>query len=415
MFLRKLLFILLIIQPLMNKIAVKLKWDFDIFNELLSIFVFLGFLVIVTHRKKVNNMILVPLGFIFYMACLAILRGIYPLSFFQIIIYSQFFVYFFYFLALPVDSKTKTLIAFKKIMTYFVVIIAIIAVYEAIDHSTFRIFMGVHSVKRGINYFYLISFFGSGPSLAIFISLYVLLWHYCHYALGIKTRKKDVFFVILAIILGTLTFSRKEVLFIFLFLLFFPYPARNKLNKWIKRGIFIVGVFAGLAVYYISFFVDANTVAFDKNYIRWKIISKATEIYIDHAPFGSGAGTFGSRVSLMMPDLYQRYGIGEEMLGWQVLGNTGPIYDAFLFTFFTEIGIGIFIFLFFMYKLFEARVVVKNPYARFSKHFLVVYFLMLSLFAPMVTSNFGFIIMIFLGLMISNVTIFKFNRWYAED
>ena len=413
MFLRNLLFILLIVQPLMNKITAKLGWAFDIYNEMLSIFVFLAYFVLVAKRKKMNNLILIAIGFILYQMGLVVLRGIYPLGFFQIVIYSQFFFYFLYFQALSTEVKMKCIISFKRIMSIFIIVIALIAIYEAYDHSTFRIWMGVHSVKRGINYFYLISFFGSGPSLAIFISLYVLLWHYCHFALGHRTRKLDVFVVVLAVILGALTFSRKEVLFIVLFLIFFPYPARNKLNKWIKRGIFFIGAFMGLLVYYITFFVDANTVALDAKYIRWRIVAKAAEIFKDYAPLGSGPGTFGSRVSLMMPDIYQRYGIGQEMLGWEVLGNTGPIYDAFLFTFITEVGIGVLFLFFFLYKLFEASSTIKNTYSLFSKHFLVVYFIMLSLFAPMITTNFGFIIMIFLGLMISKVSIFKFKRWYA--
>ena len=81
-------------------------------------------------------------------------------------------------------------------MTIFVVISGFIAIYEAIDHSSYRRLLGVHSVKRGINYFYLISFFGSGPSLAIFLFLYVLIWHYVHYALKVVIKKKDVFKIV---------------------------------------------------------------------------------------------------------------------------------------------------------------------------------------------------------------------------
>ncbi len=413
MFLKKLLLILLILQPLVNKITAKLHLQFDVFNELISVSVFIAYLFVLANSKKINNMILVVLAYIFYMVLLAIFRDIYPLSFFQIVIYSQFFFYFFYFLSFTEKEKIKIISSFKKILGFFVIIIAIIGIYEAIDHTTFRQLLGVHSVKRGINYFYLISFFGSGPSLAIFVSLYVVIWHYYHYAFGNTITKKDIILLVLSILIGLLSFSRKEVLFTLLFLLFFPYPSRSKLNKWIKRGIFIFGGALSLFVYYISFFGDANTVAFDRKYIRWKIISKSFQILADYAPFGSGPGTFGSRVSLMMPDIYRRYNIGQEMLGWEVLGNKGPIYDAFLFTFITEIGIGVLIFFFFFYKLFEAKTIVKNEYAKFSKNFLIIYLLILSLFVPMITNNFGFIIMIFAGLMISNVSILKYKRWYA--
>ena len=415
MFLRKLLIILLIFQPFVEKMTKKMGLGFDVFNELISIGVLMAYLFVMYKTKKAHNLTILAVAFIGYLILLGLLRQIVPLTVLQIVMYSQFFFYFFYFFSLSPEEKKQTFIALKKIFDYVVIIIAIIALIEVVDHSTWRSFLGVHSVKRGINYFYLISFFGSGPSLAIFTSLYVFVWHYYHYVLGSKKVTKDKFLLVLAIGLGVLSFSRKEVLFVFLFLIFFPYPSRSNLNKWAKRAIFLVGAFVSLVVYYLSFFADANSVAFDQNYIRWKIVSKSLEVFGDYAPFGTGAGTFGSRVSLMMPHIYDQYNIGEDMLGYKVLGNTGPIYDAFMFTFLTEIGIGILIFLFFFYKLLEARTHFKTAYSVFVKNYLIVYFLLLSLFVPMVTNNFGFIIFILLGLMISQVSLLTFRRWYAKD
>ncbi|QIE59925.1 hypothetical protein G5B37_10215 [Rasiella rasia] len=298
-------------------------------------------------------------------------------------------------------------------MSVFVYVIAILAFFEAYNHTVFRNFMGVHSVRRGINYFYLISFFGSGPSLAIFIMLFVAIWHYCHYSLKLKMERHHIFNLVLAILLGVLSFSRKEVFFVFVFLVFFPYPSRNLINRWLKRLIFFTTVFCGLIVYYLAFFGKANSVALDKDYIRWKIIRRSLEIYADHFPFGSGPGTFGSRVSLWMTDIYEKYNIGQDMLGWKAIGSKGPIYDAFLFTLFTEIGIGIFILFFFIYKLFEAKTIVGESSSRFIKNFLLLFTLALGMFTPMFLNNFGFIIMIFVGLMIAHVSLFKFKKWNA--
>ncbi|RDK88520.1 hypothetical protein [Marinirhabdus gelatinilytica] len=412
MFLRNLLFILLILQPFIDKLARKAGWSINIFNELLSIGVFLAFMVVLIHRKKLNSLALLMFAFIGYCCLLVLYRGVYPLGFFQVVIYSQFFFYFFYFLTLSREEKNRTILSFKKIMAVFVYVIAIIAIFEAKDHTTFRNWMGVHSVKRGINYFYLISFFGSGPSLAIFITIFVALWHYCHYALKQTIKKKHIFNLVLAIILGVLSFSRKEVFFIFIFLVFFPYPSRNQLNKWLKRLIFFTTLFTGLIVYYLAFFTSANTVALDKDYVRYKIVDKSAEIYADHFPWGSGPGTWGSRVSLWTQHIYEQYNIGPDLLGWKP-GSQGPIYDAFLFTLFTEIGIGIFILFLFTYKIFEAKTITKDSYGRFTKNFLILFLLVLGMFAPMFTNNFGFVIMALTALMISNVSLFKFKRWYA--
>lgn len=413
MFLRNLLFILLILQPFADKLTKKAGMNVNILNELLSISVLLGLIVIYIYRKRASNLVLVVIGFILYCSLLVILRGLIPLGFFQIVIYSQFFFYFLYFQSLSEEKKHQTIRSFKRIMTVFVAVIGFLAIFEAIDHTTFRNFLGVHSVKRGINYFYLISFFGSGPSLSIFLFLYVLIWHYVHYALGDVIHKRHVLMLLLAVVLAILSFSRKEVFFIFLFLIFFPYPTRNELNKWIKRGLFFFIVFLGLSVYYLAFFGSANTAALSGDYVRWKIVTKASEIYMDHFPWGSGPGTFGSRTSLMMDHIYKQYNIGQDLLGWEVINSRGPIYDAFLFSFFTEIGIGILIFFFFIYKLFEAKTIVKNEYARFSKNFMMFFTIMLALFVPMFTNNFGFMVMAFAGMMAGSISIFKFKKWYA--
>lgn len=408
---RSVLFFLLILQPFINKITKAVGIEISVINELISMAVLGAFLIVCIVRRKVNNMVLVMVALVTYMTLLGFLRGIMPLSLLQVVIYSQFFFYFYFFQTLSTPQKHETLRILKRVMSYIVIFVLLIAIWEFVDHHSWRNFLGVYSNKRGINDFYLISFFGSGPSLAIFMALYVMLWHYVHYALGVKATKRDRYLIFLAIALACLSFSRKEVLFIFLFLVFFPYPSRNDLAKWVKRGILALGTFSALIVYYISFFEFANTRGLSSEYIRWKIIARSAEIYGDYFPLGTGAGTFGSRVSLMMPHIYEEYGIGQDMLGWKVLGTVGPIYDSFLFTFTTEIGIGLFIFLFFVYKLFEARNLANNNYAGFCKNFTMVFFIVLSLFVPMLVNTFGFFMMIIVACMIPSISILKYRRW----
>ena len=398
---------MLILQPLVVKLTNKWGFGFSAFNELLSLSVLTAFVIRIMLRKKISGFILVFLLYICYMIVLVLYRDLLPLGMVQILIYAQFFFYFYYFHSLDHQTKTDAIIGFKKIMNIFILLIATIAVVELVDFQSYRQLLGVHSVNRGINGFYLISFFGSGPSLGIFISLYVLIWHYYHYALKQPIRKIDLFLLLMAIILGIFSFSRKEVLFIFLFLIFFPYPSRSRMDKWLKRSIFAVGILAGLLVYYFSFFESANRKGFDANYVRWKIVMKSSEILSDYGPWGTGPGTFGSRISLLNDDIYVKYEVGQEMLGWKATNSKGPIYDAFLFTLTTEIGIGILILLFFFVKIYRSGPVITNTYGRFSKNFLIIYTLLLSLLVPMLTNSFGFIIMILLGCMVGPVYMFR--------
>ena len=412
---RNLIILLLILQPLINKITLKSGVAFDVYNELLSMVVFFMYLYQLLKRGKISSMSLVFFTLLIYMVFTTLIKSLHPLSFFQIIIYSQWFFYFLYYHSLTIEEKTETLYSFKKLLDKILFIVLIICFIEIPFYEQYREFLGIGSHERGIGGFYLVSFFGSGPSLANFMSLYIVFWYFFHYGLQEIVAKKDKRKLILAFVFLILSFSRKEVLFVFLFMLFFPFQYRSKLRKWIKKIIIFVGIFAGLFIYYLVFFSKANQVAFGDKYIRWRIAEKSHEILMDNLPWGSGIGTFGSRVSLMATDVYEKYNVGPEMLGYEVLNQTrGPIYDAFMFTFTTEIGIGIFIFLFFFFKLFEARVWDRNIYKGYCKNFILVYFLGLSFFQPVLISSFGYLCAIFFALTINKISLLKFRTKYAK-
>src|SRR5690606_23951944 len=98
--------------------------------------------------------------------------------------------------------------------------------------------------------------------------------------------------------------------------------------------------------------------------------------------------------------IYEKYNVGQDMLGWKATNSRGPIYDAFLSTFIAEIGIGFLIIAFFFYKIFESKTVLRNYYSTFIRSFILVYLLSLSFFVPMLTNSFGYMIMILLASMV---------------
>lgn len=412
---KQLIIVLLIIQPLINKITLKSGLTFDVYNELLSVLVLLLYLLQLLKRQKIPSIALVIFSLLFYMAIGVIIKETYPLGFFQIVIYSQWFFFFLYFYNLSMEEKNKLMLSLKNILDKVLIFIVVLSLIEIPFHKEFKGFLDIITHDRGIGGFYLVSFFGSGPSLANFMSLYILSWYYYHYGNNNPIKVNDKLKLAASFALLILSFSRKEVLFVFLFLLFFPFQYRSKLKKWLRKFIVFIGIFSGLLIYYLAFFSKANQVAFGDKYIRWRIAEKSNEILMDNLPWGSGAGTFGSRVSLMNKAVYDKYNVGPEMLGYEVLNQTrGPIYDAFLFTFTTEIGIGIIIFLFFYFKLFEARVINPNIYKAYIKNFLIIYFIGLSLFQPILISSFGYLCAIFLAIVIDRISLLKFRTTYAK-
>ena len=413
---KKLIIILLIFQPLVNRITLKSGGAFDVYNELISLMIFSLYLFQVLKRGKISSISVVFYFLVFYMLILAFLRDIYPLSFFQIAIYSQWFFYFLYFNNLTSKEKYEFIFDLKKLFDKVLILIIIISFFELIFYKQFRGFLGIPNLSRGIGGFYLTSFFGSGASFAHFISLYIFVWFYYYYGYTNEITKNAKLKIWLAFLVLILTFSRKEVLLVFLFFLFFPFQYKTQIIKWVRKVLVFGGIALGMLIYYFSFFSHANKVAFSDKYVRWMIAEKSHEILMDNFPWGSGAGTFGSRVSLMMKDVvYEKYDVGPQMLGYEVLGQTrGPIYDAFLFTFTAEIGIGILIYLFFFFKIFEAKTIERNSYKSYIKNYLVVYFFILSFLQPILMSSFGYLCAIFMGITIGNISLLKFRIKYAK-
>ena len=165
-----------------------------------------------------------------------------------------------------------------------------------------------------------------------------------------------------------------------------------------------------MIIYYLTFFEHVNESVTGDKYVRWQIIEKGYEVYSDFFPFGSGPGTFGSKMSLSMPHIYEKYDVGQSILGWKRINSRGPIYDAFLFTLTTEIGIGILIILFFFFKLFRADAVIKNQYNTFCKNFLVIYVVFLSLVTPLLTISLGFLMMVLIACFINQPSLLKIKK-----
>lgn len=416
MIFREIVIILLIIQPLINKLTFKSGVNFDLFNELLSLLIIFMCIIQILRNKKLKPTLLLFALIVMYMVGVIIIKQLNPISFLQVLIYSQWFFFFLYFFTLTVSDKTKTFIAFKKILDKVLIFIALLSLVEIFYYDAFRDFLEVNDFERGIGGFYLVSFFGSGASLGNFCSLYVFSWFYYHFGCDNKIEKQDRIKIILAIVILILSFSRKEVLFTVLFFLFFPFDHKSKVVKGLKKFVLLVGVLLGSLFYYNAFFVKANQVALGEDYVRWKIAGKSMEILNDNLPWGTGVGTFGSRVSLMNPRVYQKYNIGPEMLGYESLGQTrGPIYDVFLFTFTTEMGIGILLFLFFFIRLYMAPTVSHNKYKKYIKNFIILYFFGLSVFQPVLISSFGYLCAIFLALAICKVSFFKYENSYVKN
>ncbi|WP_225975232.1 hypothetical protein [Anseongella ginsenosidimutans] len=308
--------------------------------------------------------------------------------------------------------KERMIRDIKVLLDYVVVVIIAFTFYEVYFSSDVRNFFGVSNFNRGIGNFYLVSIFGSGPSLASFMSLYVIYWFYYHKVLSHKNNVRQSVLLYLSVIICLLSFSRKEVLLLSSFFVFFPYSIKSKLQRTLKIIVAAVVVCAGLFIYYQEFFQEANEVAMTDDYVRWQILQYSVDVFDKYAPFGSGPGTFGSQMSLQQTHVYNEFNIGRRILG-DGLANRGPIYDVFLFTFIAEIGIGFLLYGAFFLKLARSVILKEGRAKRFIVRFLVFYLFIMSMFTPVLMNSFGFLLASTLGVFVTIIGTKRFSSEYA--
>lgn len=390
----------LLLCQLLDVIVVKLSFSIPIvayFNEciFLSITILLG---IVTFKKRSIHKDIV---FVFILLGYALFQIIWrnlPWShILQAIIYIQFVIYFIYFNNLKYEVKIGTIYYVSKLFKFFILPVTLVAIIDIVNPSLIRnLLTSGNEYDRGINGFYLQSLFGSTTGLSQFCLL-ILFINYIYNSLFSSHKLLNKFQYCLILMLAFFSFSRKEVALVFLFV-FFIYHIHTYGRVYIRKLFFPLLLGCGLILIYIMyFFASANETALSDGYVRYKMADYSVEIIQEKFPFGSGVGTFGSQMSVNYPKIYDEFGVGPEITGYN--GERGPIYDLFLFTFTAEQGIGIFI-----YVYIVLSILFKSPFLgitlyKYIRNYIAFCLLVIGFFAPILMNAFGLISFSLLGLI----------------
>lgn len=389
----------LVLFPGIQKVDAQFSMGLTYLDELISFLILVLYLRQITYnRNRITHVIYIPVAFILYSLFLIFYRELPYRNILQVLIYLKVFFYFLYFNSLSDKIKKETLDKFCLLLNLILIAAIIFSFFEITFPSLYSDLFGFEKQERGINDFYLTSFFGHRTSLSHFIIIYVVFWYYKHYCGNISVTKKQFVLLILAMIFLFFSFSRKEFLFVIIFITFFPYS--KGISLWLKRIIVLI-MFMTVSYYYFNaFFIQSNENTFTENYNRLIMTNYAVEIMSDYLPLGTGPGTFGSQMSLQYTHIYDKYGVGAIMLGYD--DTKGPIYDIFLISFTVEMGLGVLIFLYLSFMLLRINVFLSY-YVRelkFIKVFLLTIMFIMSFIVPVYMNNFGFIIFAFIGMML---------------
>ncbi len=367
----------------------------NFYNEIIFLFVSILLATSVITTGKLNKILLLGLILLFYQFFQIKLRRI-PIShMMQSVIYIECIIFFTYFYLQNETVKLNTLKTLCTFFKYFLYVVILFAVIELIAPRFTRDLLGVKDFDRGIGGFYFTSIFGTSTGLSQFCLL-ILFLYFIHYAIFQKFLfNKVLFYTVL--LLGLLSFSRKEFVLILIFvILSFSIIKYGKL-KYIRLifpatfGILII------AITFSIFLREANKIALSDTYIRYQMADISVQIIKDYFPFGTGPGTFGSQMSVNYPVIYEKYGVGQNITGYD--DKRGPIYDAFLFTFTSEMGIGILFYLLFIFFILKRPVLSDFNLNSFIRKYMLFSLLVIGIFSPVIMNPFGLISFSILGLI----------------
>ncbi len=367
----------------------------DYYNEIIIIMITLLLIYSLIRFQKAKKILIYSLVILFYSLFQILIRKLpfYHIS--QSFLYIECVVFFTYFYSLGDSQKINTLEYLTKYYKYLTYIVIFASIIELLNPNIINNILGTEKFERGINGFYLTSIFGTTTGLSQFCITVIVL---STVMFGLKNvYPYNKWLLISVVILSFLSFSRKEFALIAIYLIVTNFIIKNKSIN-IKHYLLIS--FTSITIvslYLLIFFKKANEVALSDGYVRFQLIEYSIRIIKDYFPFGTGPGTFGSQLSLQYPIIYEKYGIGQNILGYN--GARGPIYDAFFFTFTAEMGVGILIYASFMIAIWKKQTLVSSALMRTTKKFVILTIIIIGLFAPIIMNPFGLICFSILGLI----------------
>ena len=257
---------------------------------------------------------------------------------------------------------------------------------------------------RGLNGVTLLGFF---QSRTLFSSFLVLLLIYLTnvkrfepFNYRLKFIKYKNYIIPLVLILILLTFTRKDLVFALGYFMYTSSRGKGKYRYFLR----IISVVIILVSPFLSryFFGDINKKTFVEDQIRTEILESGVNVFEEYFPFGSGPGTFGSIMSIEYQEVYKDVNVPTRIyLGYEG-DKRGPIFDVFIISLLAEYGLGIILFAFIFFHIYNKRSPeIINQYleeGKFKKHSLI-YIILMSLTVPIFNNIIGLLFFSFFGLI----------------
>lgn len=364
---------------------------FKVADELLSLLL-IGFYFFVVSKKRewpVNKFFAITLScFLFYTCYSFFIASNSTVAIFSdLLIQLKPYLAFFIVYELKPNMSLASILSLKKISVYFWLLLFPIGILGAYDLSFYKAIIE-HPTNYG----------------AAMVALSILYLYCSNYSL----KDKIIFIVMLSfgLLSGRSKFYGFFVLASF-FVLYFDNIDKMKLN--LKTSVFCLIML--LAMFLVAkeklelYFIESLTGEEKDLMARYVLYATSILIFVDYFPFGSGLASFATHTSgLYYSKIYSEYGIdnvwGLERTGWDFIADT---YYPSLAQF-GLVGVLLFI-LFWIYIIRKqlSYVSIHKDMKYIIVSVLIIGFILIENVADAAfTSNRGFFMMLFLGLILSN-------------
>lgn len=374
------------------------------FNHLFTLTCLLVFFCYCISRPVKSNFLITFMILIMYSVFLVYKNSLPYINVLQTLITLKFlFVYFTIAFALKYE-KSDLLKSFTKLLTA-VLLISIFFVIS--DYLLPNVIFPLAKDGRGIGGITPGSLFSSRVLYSGFLLFYSILL--LSFKFNISSNKYFIYnkstywgLLLVAFVLITLTFSRKELLIlIMVYGLSFVYY-----SKGVRRLISLLVIFisAPLIVYVLWLLLGESIQGnLNEGYVRYKIFFHAAEIFEYYFPLGSGPGTYGTLMSKFYTGIYSTFQVDKAIIGY---GNEieGPIFDLFFVSLFAEYGVGFLLVLYMIFQPFYASKdssvdsVISIDLLRIN---LFIMLMLVGFMVPIMGNMVGLLIFFLLGIVAS--------------
>lgn len=384
-------FVFLFVNTIIILITYKLGLQFNYYSEFVSLLVVLYSIIYFSQTGLVNKYLNCSIILFLYFFIVIIKNKLPYVVFVQVFLYLKL-IFFYLFYNLLSDSKKNEFIAKLYRLMNFLLILVLVGVFiEIISPNFFYDIFGVDRREgRGINGFFISSFFARPTVMGQFCIIYIMIWYIYNKVIRENYTSADIIKLVVISVILFLTFSRKEVLIGLLFILLYPYSEKYK-----KIRLYLLICLSPFVVlYYLYFMGQDNSISLSTEYNRYKIMQASLTVIQDYFPFGSGPGTFGSQMSVFYSNIYDKY--APNLFG---VNNDKYLYDVFLFTFYAEIGIAFFVYLNFFRNIYRCKSIISNSMILYIKKYILITFFILIIFTPIIMNPMGLMLISVVGLL----------------